>query len=312
MTTEGVLLDTTGMFGGLKPVNQGKVRDIYDVCEHLLIVSTDRLSAFDVIMNQGIPGKGKVLNEMSIRWMQRLSSASPHHFETASYNRYPEPFCQYAGILDGRSMLVSKQQTLPLEGVVRGYLAGSGLKEYLANGIVCGIPLPKNLKESDKLPDTIFTPATKAESGHDINLTHEQAIDHLENVLGISRATAVELFLKMQIRCTAMYLEAAEFACERGIIIADTKFELGIGDGEVRASMPLVLIDEILTPDSSRFWSLEDYEPGRSQKSFDKQPVRDYLESIGWDKRPPAPDLPAELVAETSRRYQDINTRLSN
>jgi len=310
--TNGVVLDTTGMFAGREPTNQGKVRDIYDAGDQLLIVSTDRLSAFDVVMKQGIPGKGKVLNGMSIMWMQKLNSASPHHFLTASYNYYPEPFCQYPDILDGRSMLVSKQYPLSLEGVVRGYLAGSSLKEYREKGTVCGISLPRNLRESDELPDPIFTPATKAESGHDINLTHEQAVIHLARTQGISRALAVELFLKMHSRCIAMYSEAAEYAYKRGIIIADTKFELGIGRGEIRPNMPLVLIDEILTPDSSRFWPLEEYEPGRSQKSFDKQPVRDYLESIGWDKSPPAPNLPEELIAQTSERYQEIRDRLAN
>jgi len=268
---------------------RGKVRDIYDLGSQLLIVATDRISAFDVVMPNGIPDKGRVLTQMSLFWFEFTQEIVENHLATADPTEYPASIGKYLEVLVGRSMLVRRAEVVPVECVVRGYLAGSGWKEYRESGTVCGIALPEGLRESDKLPEPIFTPATKAESGHDINIGPEQAME----IVGEGRYRELERL------SLALYGKAADYARERGIIIADTKFEFG------RAGDKLILIDEVLTPDSSRFWPVDEYEPGRAQRSFDKQPVRDYLESTGWDKKPPAPPLPPEVVASTSARYRE-------
>jgi len=274
---------------------RGKVRDIYDLGSQLLIVATDRISAFDVVMPNGIPDKGRVLTQMSLFWFEFTESIVENHLATADVTEYPASIGKYLEVLAGRSMVVRRAEVVPVECVVRGYLAGSGWKEYQESGTVCGIELPAGLKESDTLPQPIFTPATKAESGHDINITPAEA-------MGI---TGEETYRELERLSLAVYTKAADYARERGIIIADTKFEFGRAGGE------LILIDEVLTPDSSRFWPMDEYEPGRSQKSFDKQPVRDYLESTGWDKKPPAPPLPSEVVESTSARYREALTLLT-
>jgi len=268
---------------------RGKVRDIYDLGSQLLIVATDRISAFDVVMPNGIPDKGRVLTQMSLFWFEFTQEIVENHLATADPTEYPASIGKYLEVLVGRSMLVRRAEVVPVECVVRGYLAGSGWKEYRESGTVCGIALPEGLRESDKLPEPIFTPATKAESGHDINIGPEQAME----IVGEGRYRELERL------SLALYGKAADYARERGIIIADTKFEFG------RAGDKLILIDEVLTPDSSRFWPVDKYEPGRAQRSFDKQLVRDYLESTGWDKKPPAPPLPPEVVASTSERYRE-------
>ena len=268
---------------------RGKVRDIYDLGSQLLIVATDRISAFDVVMPNGIPDKGRVLTQMSLFWFEFTQEIVENHLATADPTEYPASIGKYLEVLVGRSMLVRRAEVVPVECVVRGYLAGSGWKEYRESGTVCGIALPEGLRESDKLPEPIFTPATKAESGHDINIGPEQAME----IVGEGRYRELERL------SLALYGKAADYARERGIIIADTKFEFG------RAGDKLILIDEVLTPDSSRFWPVDEYEPGRAQRSFDKQPVRDYLESTGWDKKRPAPPLPPEVVASTSERYRE-------
>ena len=269
-------------------LNRGKVRDIYDLGDQLLIVATDRISAFDVVMPNGIPDKGRVLTQMSLFWFDFTKDIVENHLISADPAAYPARLAPHAEPLAGRSMLVRRAEVMPVECVVRGYLAGSGWREYRENGTVCGIELPKGLRESDKLPEPIFTPATKAESGHDINITPEQAIE----------IAGEQAYREVERLSLAVYTKAGDYARDRGIILADTKFEFGRhGDG-------LILIDEVLTPDSSRFWPADEYEPGRAQRSFDKQPVRDYLESTGWDKAPPAPELPPEVVASTSERYR--------
>ena len=271
----------------LKLLNRGKVRDIYDLGDKLLIVATDRISAFDSVLGSGIPGKGKVLTALSLFWFDYLRDVTPDHLIMGDVQEMGEAIAAHADQLAGRTMLVKKTEVLPIECVARGYLAGSGLKEYQQSQSVCGVALPSGLQEADKLPSTIFTPATKAESGHDENITFEETFD----VIGEARARTV------RDRSLKVYETAAEYARSRGIIIADTKFEWGVVDGEV------ILIDEVLTPDSSRFWPEAEYEPGRTQASFDKQPVRDWLEATGWDKAPPAPPLPDDVVAETTERY---------
>ncbi len=268
---------------------RGKVRDIYDLGSQLLIVATDRISAFDVVMPNGIPDKGRVLTQMSLFWFEFTEDISENHLATADATEYPACIGKYLEVLAGRSMLVRRAEVAPIECVVRGYLAGSGWKEYQQSGTVCGIELPGGLRESDKLARPIFTPATKAESGHDENISPEQARE----------IAGPETYDRLEELSVAIYEKAADYARERGIIIADTKFEFGrVGDR-------LILIDEVLTPDSSRFWPLDDYQPGRPQKSFDKQPVRDYLDSLDWDKTPPAPELPPEVVRSTSERYRE-------
>jgi phosphoribosylaminoimidazole-succinocarboxamide synthase len=275
---------------GIALLSRGKVRDIYAVGDDkLLVVATDRISAFDVILDEPIPDKGRVLTQLSCFWFDRFLGLVPTHFLTADLSEYPKELQAMADEIEGRSMLVKKAQPFPIECVVRGYLAGSGWKEYRSHGTVCGIKLPAGLMESSRLDQPIFTPATKAQTGHDENISFEETV----KTVGIG---AAEKLRDMSIR---LYTEARKYAEERGIIIADTKFEWGqIGD-------EIILIDEVLTPDSSRFWPQHGYAPGRSQPSFDKQFVRDYLESIDWDKTPPAPPLPPEVVEKTSEKYRD-------
>jgi phosphoribosylaminoimidazole-succinocarboxamide synthase len=274
---------------GLKLLRRGKVRDVYEADdEHLLIVATDRISAFDCILPTQIERKGEVLTALSRFWFERLSNITPHHLVTTDVSRMPEQVREQADELLGRSMLVRRTEVFPVECVVRGYLAGSGWKDYQATGEVCGHRLPEGLRESEELPAPVFTPATKAEEGHDENISEAR----MSEIVG-SEPTA-------QLRDTslALYREAARYARARGIIIADTKFEFGLDrEGQI------ILIDEALTPDSSRFWPADIYEPGHAQPSFDKQFVRDYLETLDWDKRPPAPPLPPEVAAATTDRY---------
>jgi len=278
------------------PVRRGKVRDVYDLGDCLLIVATDRISAFDVIMPNGIPDKGRILTTLSLFWFQKFASRFEHHLITADVRKYPEALQPYREQIQGRSMLVKKAQVIPIECVARGYLAGSAWKEYQKSRTVCGQPLPQGLRQCDRLPQPIFTPATKEESGHDINISFEEAADR------VGQETAQEL----RDRTLRLYVEAAEYARSRGIIIADTKFEFGrLDDGR------LILIDEVLTPDSSRFWPASEYEPGHDQPSFDKQFVRNYLESQPWDKTPPAPRLPEEVVIGTRQRYLEACERLT-
>jgi phosphoribosylaminoimidazole-succinocarboxamide synthase len=280
-------------FAGIKLFARGKVRDIYDFGNRLLLVATDRLSAFDVVLPTPIPDKGRVLTQLSLFWFQQLADVVPHH--VISTTEFPEEVKTYLDQLRGRAMLVRRTDPIRVECVVRGYLAGSGWKEYQRNSSVCGIPLPPGLVESARLPEPIFTPATKAESGHDENIPFEQVV----RSLGSERAEQLrEVSLEL-------YRRASEYAEQRGIIIADTKFEFGVLNGQ------LVWIDEALTPDSSRFWPAEHYAPGGSQPSFDKQFVRDYLELIQWPKQPPAPELPADVVAATSAKYRDVYRRLT-
>jgi phosphoribosylaminoimidazole-succinocarboxamide synthase len=274
---------------GLRLARRGKVRDVYEVDDtRLLVVATDRISAFDCVLPTQIERKGEVLTALSRFWFERLAHITPHHLVTTDIERMPERLRASADILRGRSMLVRRTQVFPVECVVRGYLAGSGWKDYLAAGEVCGHRLPPGLAESAKLPEPIFTPATKAESGHDENISEAR----MSEIVG-EEATAL-----LRDTSLALYREAEAYARGRGIIIADTKFEFGLD-----AEGGVILIDEALTPDSSRFWPAEAYEPGHSQPSFDKQYVRDYLETLAWDKRPPAPSLPAEVAAATTDRY---------
>jgi len=272
---------------GVTRHGRGKVRDVYAVDGRLLIVATDRISAFDYILATGIPDKGRVLTQLSVFWFDFLRELTPTHFLTANVDEYPAPLPQFRDQLEGRSMLVKRARMVEVECVARGYLAGSGWKEYRQSGTVCGIRLPAGLKESDKLPEPIFTPATKAQTGHDENVSFETVV----NLAGS------ELAGKLRDLTLAIYRKAADYAAGRGVIIADTKFEFGFVDDE------LVLADEVLTPDSSRFWPSETYRAGGAQPSYDKQYVRDYLESIHWDKQPPAPGLPPEVAARTSEKY---------
>ncbi len=283
-------------FPGLHLLHRGKVRDIYKVGRCLLIVATDRLSAFDVVLLTPIQGKGRILTQMSLFWFEKLKDLVPNHLIQADVTQFPEELKPFSKSLEGRSMLVKEAKPLPVECIVRGYIAGSGWKDYLRTGSVCGIKLPEGMLESQQLPDAIFTPSTKADVGsHDENISFEQVGKLLgKDIAGKARDISIRL-----------YKIAADYARERGVIIADTKFELGISDGE------LILIDEVLTPDSSRFWPAEDYSPGRSQPSFDKQFVRDYLESISWDKKPPGPDLPADIAEKTHQRYLEALRRLT-
>ena len=283
-------------FPGIKLLHRGKVRDIYQVEEQLLIVATDRLSAFDVVLPTPIPEKGRILTQMSLFWFEKLRDIVPNHLIQTDILQFPDELKPFSQELEGRSMLVRKAEPLPVECIVRGYIAGSGWKDYLRTGSVCGIRLPDGMLESQQLPEPIFTPSTKAEVGsHDENI----GIEQVEKLIGkefAQRAGDISL---------SLYTRAAEYARQRGVIIADTKFELGMFEGE------LILIDEVLTPDSSRFWPAEDYIPGRSQPSFDKQFVRDYLESISWNKQPPVPELPVDIAEKTHRRYQEALRRLT-
>ena len=274
---------------------RGKVRDIYESGGGLLFIASDRISAFDCVLGSGIPCKGRVLTQMSVFWFDFLRDAIPSHLITSDVDRYPPELTPFRGLLEGRSMLVRKADMLPVECVARGYLAGSGWKEYRESGTVCGIPLPPGLRDGESLPEPLFTPATKAQTGHDENVPFSYVASTLgEDVATRLRDTTLEL-----------YTRAAAYARERGIIIADTKFEFGLIDGT------LVLADEALTPDSSRYWPADTYAPGRPQYSFDKQYVRDYLDTLPWDKRPPAPALPPEVVAKTAEKYREAYTRIT-
>jgi phosphoribosylaminoimidazole-succinocarboxamide synthase len=266
---------------------RGKVRDLYSLNEHLLLVATDRISAFDYVLGTGIPEKGRVLTQISLFWFDFLREIVSNHLVTANVREYPASLQGHAEQLRGRSMLVNKAQMVDIECVVRGYISGSAWKEYQHNGTVCGIHLPQGLRESDKLPEPIFTPATKAISGHDENISFSE----------MCKRTGPELAEQLRDLSLKIYTKAADYAAGRGIIIADTKFEFG------HTLQGLVLADEVLTPDSSRFWPAEKYEPGRAQESFDKQFVRDYLEAIRWNKQPPAPSLPDDVAQKTSDKY---------
>lgn len=275
---------------GVKLFSRGKVRDVYEVSgDRLLVVATDRLSAFDVVMAEGIPDKGRVLTQLSCFWFNYFRDVVPHHFLTARMADFPPELQPFADQLAGRSMLVEKARPFPIECVVRGYLAGSGWKDYQATGTVCGVKLPAGLRESSKLEQPIFTPSTKAQQGHDENIDWEETVRRI----GLAAAERLREY------SLTLYLKAREYAEARGILLADTKFEFGLLGDRV------ILIDEVLTPDSSRFWPKEGYEPGKPQPSFDKQFVRDYLESIHWNKQPPPPPLPPEVLGKTSEKYQE-------
>jgi phosphoribosylaminoimidazole-succinocarboxamide synthase len=280
-------------FAGIAPAARGKVRDIYDLGDKLLIVATDRLSAFDVVLPTPIPDKGRVLTQLSLFWFNLLKDVVPNHLLSAT--DFPPPFDSYKDDLAGRSMVVRKTQPLSIECVVRGYVSGSGWKDYRATGKICGIALPLGLRESDRLPEPLFTPSTKATAGHDENISFEQATSLVgKELAGRVRAISLEL-----------YRRAAAYAEPRGVILADTKFEFGLLGNE------LIWIDEALTPDSSRFWPAAQYKPGGPQPSFDKQFVRDYLERIQWPKTPPGPELPPEVVAATRAKYREAYRILS-
>ncbi len=275
---------------GVPAPRRGKVRDIYDLADRLLIVATDRVSAFDVILPDGITDKGKILNRISLFWFRQMEDIVENHIISSNVEEFPSPFTNYRDMLEGRSILARKASVLPVECIVRGYLSGSGWKSYQAEGMVCGITLPAGLKESSKLPEPIFTPSTKAEEGHDINISFEET----KNILGEKNAEKVkELALRV-------YDKASSIAEKKGIIIADTKMEFGVIDNKI------ILVDELLTPDSSRFWSKANYREGVAQDSFDKQIIRDYLISTGWDMKSPAPHLPPEIIAKASARYKEI------
>jgi phosphoribosylaminoimidazole-succinocarboxamide synthase len=280
---------------GMKLHGRGKVRDIYDLGEHFLIVATDRLSAFDVVLPTPIPNKGKVLTQMSAFWFDYFKDFVPNHVISTRVADYPKNLHQFADQLEGRSMLVKKAKVFPVECVARGYLTGSGLKDYNKTGSVCGVKLPSGLRESDRLPQPIFTPSTKAEQGHDENISEEQAgkIIGEDNIRRIRELTL------------SLFSRGVEYAATRGIIICDTKFEFGVIDGKI------AIIDEMLTPDSSRFWPADQYVAGRPQPSFDKQFIRDYLEKIKWNKQPPAPELPHDIVNATSAKYVEALRRLT-
>ncbi|MBN2852204.1 MAG: phosphoribosylaminoimidazolesuccinocarboxamide synthase [Clostridia bacterium] len=274
-------------FMNIKPLVQGKVRDIFDLGDQLIIVVTDRISAFDCVFPNLIPEKGKVLNSIAAFWFDYTKDIVSNHVITTDVSKYPAPFNQYGDQLQGRSMLVKKVEIIPVECIVRGYLEGSGLKDYKKTGEVCGIKLPEDLKQADKLPKPIFTPSTKAEQGHDMNVTYEELLTIIDT----------DLAEKLRDTSLALYKKVSEYALERGLILADTKFEFGLLDGQ------LVVADEMFTPDSSRFWDAREYCPGQAQKSFDKQFLREYLETLTWDKNPPAPLLPEEVVEKTSKKY---------
>ncbi|MDH7501583.1 MAG: phosphoribosylaminoimidazolesuccinocarboxamide synthase [Verrucomicrobiota bacterium] len=280
---------------GIPKLRRGKVREVFDLDDALLLVATDRISAFDCVMPNGIPRKGEVLTQLSFFWFDRFAGLVPNQLLAGPTDPWPARLAPYARLLARRAMLVKKAKPLPVECVVRGYLAGSGWKEYRASQTVCGIKLPPGLREADELPEPIFTPATKAETGHDENIS----FDRVESLLGSNLASQVRDY------SLTLYRSARDYARDRGIIIADTKFEFGLHNGQ------LILIDEVLTPDSSRFWPADTYEPGRSQASFDKQFVRDYLESINWNKTPPAPSLPPDVVARTQQKYLEAYERLT-
>jgi len=280
---------------GRQPTARGKVRDIYDLDDKLIIVATDRISAFDWVNPVGIPDKGKILTQMTLFWFEKMKDLVRNHFISADLADFPEDFQQHAAQFEGRSMLVEKCEMFPVEFVVRGYLAGSGWKEYRTKGTVCDIPLPAGLQESSELPEVLFTPATKATDGHDINIHPERAAEIIGKEWADKAAAAAK----------QVYGRARDIARERGIILCDTKFEFGTKDGQ------LVLADEILTPDSSRFWPADQYEPGRGQPSYDKQFVRDWLETTDWDKNSPQPALPDEIVSKTRDKYVEAYRKLT-
>lgn len=291
---DNVVLKTE--FSDLKLLNRGKVRDLYDLGDTLLMISTDRISAFDVILPNGIPFKGKVLTKLTDFWFSHITDITPHHLISTNVEDFPSECKKYADILAGRSMLVKKAKPLPVECIVRGYISGSGWKDYQQTEAISGVSLPSGLTESSPLEEPIFTPSTKAEVGiHDENISFEQ-------VCGVIGKETAERIRDLSIK---IYKRAKEIAETRGIIIADTKMEFGTADGEI------ILIDELLTPDSSRFWPKESYEPGRPQMSFDKQFVRDYLNSLDWDKTPPPPTLPEDIIKKTTERYIEAYTRLT-
>jgi len=291
---------------GLTLHRRGKVRDVYEIGDDLLIVATDRISAFDYVLGSGIPDKGKVLTHLSAFWFDLMGDLVPHHLITADPAKYPEPARRHAEVLQGRSMLVRRTDPVPIECVARGYLSGSGWKEYQQSGGVCGVRLPAGLRESDRLPEPIFTPATKAESGHDVNIDEAEA----------ARLVGPDLVARLKALTLEIYRRGAAHAESKGIIVADTKFEFGLArrsaSGATAAQEEIVLIDEVLTPDSSRFWPQAAYEPGHGQPSFDKQFVRDYLEEIRWNKLPPVPSLPDEVVQRTREKYVEAFRLLSS
>ena len=286
---------TTTDLEGFKLFRRGKVRDVYDLGDKLLIISSDRISCFDLVLPTPIPYKGIVLNQISQFWFSLTRDIIENHLLSADVQNYPEPLKEYTDILKDRSMLVKKSRPLAIECIVRGYLSGSGWKEYQRKGSVCGQKLPEGLQESEKLPQPIFTPSTKADVGHDLNIDDQAAI----------KITGRDVYEQAKSRSLAIYQKASEYALKRGIIIADTKFEFGLFQDK------LILIDEVLTPDSSRFWPVDSYAKGRGQASFDKQFVRDYLEGLGWDKNPPAPDLPPDIVQKTSEKYLEAYAMLT-
>jgi phosphoribosylaminoimidazole-succinocarboxamide synthase len=292
-THSSIILETE--LAGADLLARGKVRDVYAVDDRLLIVATDRISAFDYILPTGIPDKGRVLTQLSIFWFDFLRDLTPTHFLTADVAEYPAPLPEFRDQLEGRSMLVKRAKMVDIECVARGYISGSGWKEYLQSGTVCGIRLPAGLRESDKLPEPIFTPATKAQTGHDENISFERCC----SLIGEDLAN------RLRDLTLSIYARAAQYAETKGIIIADTKFEFGFVEGV------LTLGDEVLTPDSSRFWLAETYQPGGAQFSYDKQFVRDYLESIHWNKQPPAPPLPQEVAAKTGEKYRQAYSVLT-
>jgi phosphoribosylaminoimidazole-succinocarboxamide synthase len=276
---------------GLTLQRRGKVRDVYEIDDHLLIVATDRISAFDYVLGSGIPDKGRVLTQLSAFWFGELADVTPHHLVSTDLAAFPLAARAHADVLRGRAMLVRKTSPVPIECVARGYLSGSGWKEYQQTGAVCGIPLPHGLRESDRLPEPIFTPATKADSGHDVNISEDEA----------GRIAGRGLVARLKALTLELYRRGAGHAESCGIIVADTKFEFGLAGGTT--SDHLILIDEVLTPDSSRFWPQDRYRPGQPQPSFDKQYVRDFLESVRWNKQPPVPSLPDEVVQRTREKY---------
>lgn len=291
---EKVILQTN--FSDLKQFKKGKVRDMYDLGDSLLMVSSDRLSAFDVIMSDGIPYKGQVLTKISEFWFKYVEDIIDNHIITTDVNEYPDVCKPYAEELEDRSMVVKKAELIPLECIVRGYVSGSGWNDYKKYGSICGIKLPEGLKESDKLEEPIFTPSTKAEIGdHDENISEEKA----KEIIGEER------YNTLKEKAIAIYKKASNYALEKGIIIADTKMEFGLYEDKI------ILIDELLTPDSSRFWPLDEYEPGRAQNSYDKQYVRDYLLSINFNKQPPPPKLPEEVIKNTSAKYKEALYKLT-
>jgi len=297
--TTAPVLETS--FSDLPLHGRGKVRDIYRVGDDLLIVATDRISAFDYVLGSGIPDKGRVLTQLSSFWFDRMGDLVPHHVIATDPAHFPPELAPHAEVLRGRAMLCRRTRPVPIECVARGYLSGSGWKEYQQSGSVCGVVLPAGLRESDRLPEPIFTPATKAESGHDINISEAEA----------ARIVGADLVARLKQLTLEIYQRGADHAETRGIIVADTKFEFGlVGDGH--PATDVVLIDEVLTPDSSRFWPRDQYVPGQGQPSFDKQYVRDYLEEIHWNKQPPVPSLPDQVVQRTRAKYVEAFRRLTD